>query len=619
MVRCNHVMDMITRKATFQPATVNAEARTVNLVLSTGARVLRERLFDEPVFEELSLDPAHVDLDRLNNGAPLLNSHRRFDLADQMGVLERAWIENGVLHGTARFSDRPEVDPYFRDVQAGIIRNVSLGYVVHQWRDITQPDDAHPVQLAIRWEPFEASLVTIGADAGAQTRNLEADMPKEQNTQERADRGPNAASAVERKRCQEIIKSVRAAKLSSDLADELIAEGLPLDKARERIINAWADEGDNFEIRSAVHPVPGNQNFENPEFRVQAMAEALASRYVPVAPSEAAREFTGMRILDMARYCLEAQGVSTRMMPANRVMERALAGHTTSDFPQLLTATGDRMLRSAYDAAPAGLKTIGRRTTAMDFRAKSRLQLGEAPALLEVKEAGEFQRGTMAEAKESYQLATYGRMFGLSRQALVNDDLGAFADASVKFGRAAAEFEAQFLVTLFTSQSGAGPDMHDGTALFDASHSNLAGTGAAPSVTTLGAARQAMRLQKGLDGSTPINTAPRFLMVPAALETTAEQLVAQITAMTASDVNPFSGRLEVVVEPRLDAVSATAWYLAGDPAVIDGLEYAYLEQANGPEFFIREGWDVDGVEFKIRLDFGAGLLDWRGFFKNAGA
>lgn len=612
-------MDLITRKATFQPATVNTEARTVNLVLSTGARVLRERLFDEPVFEELSLDPSHVELARLNSGAPLLNSHRRFDLADQLGVLERAWIENGQLYGTARFSDRAEVEPYFRDVQAGIIRNVSLGYVVHQWRDITQPDDAHPVQLAIRWEPFEASLVTIGADAGAQTRNLEADMPEDENTQQRADRGPNAASAAERKRCASILTAVRAANLSQEFAQELIESGASLDKARERIIDAWAEQGDNVEIRSTVQAVAGRgENFENPQFRVQAMAEALASRYVPMTPSEAAREFTGMRVLDMARYCLEAQGVSTRMMPASRVMERAL-GHTTSDFPQLLTATGDRMLRSAYEAAPAGLKKIGRRTTAVDFRAKSRLQLGEAPALLEVKEHGEFTRGTMAEAKESYQLATYGRMFGLTRQALINDDLGAFADASVKFGRAAAEFEAQFLVTLFTSQSGAGPDMHDGSALFHADHGNLAGSGAAPSVTTLGAARKAMRLQKGLDGSTPINTAPRYILVPAALETAAEQVVAQITAAKASDANPLAGKLDVVVEPRLDAVSATAWYLAGDPAVIDGLEYAYLETANGPEFFVREGWDVDGVEFKVRLDFGAGMLDWRGFYKNAGA
>ena len=241
------------------------------------------------------------------------------------------------------------------------------------------------------------------------------------------------------------------------------------------------------------------------------------------------------------------------------------------------------------------------------------MQLGQAPKLEKVLEGGEVKRGTMAEMKEQYSLATYAKIFGLSRQAMINDDLGAFGELAIKFGRAAAEFESQALVDLLVSN----PVMSDSVALFNTSHGNKSASPGAISVTTLGAAKQAMRLQKGLDGKTPIDVTPRYLIVPAALETIALQFVAQLTPSQSSAVNPFSGALEVIVDPRLDTVSATVWYVAADPSSVDTLEYAYLEEAPGVQLVMREGFDVEGVELKARLDFGCGVVDWRGLYQNA--
>jgi hypothetical protein len=157
-------------------------------------------------------------------------------------------------------------------------------------------------------------------------------------------------------------------------------------------------------------------------------------------------------------------------------------------------------------------------------------------------------------------------------------------------------------------------------ALFHATHGNLAtGGGSALQLSSLTTARKSMRLQKGLDGTTPIDATPKFLIVPAALETTAEQLLTTITPATSGDVNPFAGKLELVVDPRLDASSVTAWYLAADPAVVDGIEYSYLDSAAGPEVIVQEGFEVDATQFKVRLDYGAGVLDWRGLYKANGA
>ncbi len=153
------------------PETADAERRTVELVWSTGAAVRRRdaqtgRRYDEV----LSLEAAHVDLSRLNGGAPLLNTHGAWDLSDVIGVVERAWIarEGEALVGRARvrFSDRAEVEPIWRDVAAGIIRNVSVGYSVRSY-EITETEGASPVWRAVDWQPLELSAVPVGADAAA--------------------------------------------------------------------------------------------------------------------------------------------------------------------------------------------------------------------------------------------------------------------------------------------------------------------------------------------------------------------------------------------------------------------------------------------------------------------
>ncbi len=165
------------RLASFQPSTVNAEKRTIEVTWSTGAAVKR---FDwesyQVVNEELSLKSGACRLDRLNNGAPFLNTHNRYDLEDVLGVIEKAWIDSAG-RATVRFHDdstdkEPTCEPIWRKIVAGIVRNVSVGYLVHQYRDVTKKGDALRTLLAIDWEPTELSAVPVGADAGAGFRSM---------------------------------------------------------------------------------------------------------------------------------------------------------------------------------------------------------------------------------------------------------------------------------------------------------------------------------------------------------------------------------------------------------------------------------------------------------------
>jgi hypothetical protein len=267
-------------------------------------------------------------------------------------------------------------------------------------------------------------------------------------------------------------------------------------------------------------------------------------------------------------------------------------------------------MRAGYAAAPAAIKAIARQSTARNFKAKASVQLSAGPKLELVNEHGEFKRGSLSEGSESYRVATFGKVFAITRQALVNDDLGAFDAIGRILGAASAEFEAEFLVKLLESN----PAMSDNNSVFHATHGNLL-TAAALSVDSLSAARLALRMQKGL-ADEPIAVAPKFLVVPAALETKAEQVLATLAAATVDEVNPFSQRLSLIVEPRL--TDPKAWFVAADPAAVPSIEYSYLEGASGPQIDTRHGFDVDGLETRVRLDFGAGFLDHRGIVKNPG-
>jgi len=642
---------MLTLRAAFAPSTFNAEKRTIELVWTTGAKGLR-RTWGGDYHEELEVSETAVRLARLNNGAPLLAAHDAYSLRGVVGVVERAWIAKGEGRAIVRFSERVEAAEIMRDVAAGILQNISVGYTVYRYEVTKEADSKIETYRAVDWEPMEISIVPIGFDDGAKVRSSGTNK---KNKVEIITRGKNkmnddqidnietgdetiepaapAARAVlraERSRTSSILTLCRKGGLGDDFASALIRDGVPLAEARAAIVDEMShtqrrtqpDTRGHHGEESRTHYAIFGNDYSAPEFRTRAMSEALAHRINPSnKPSEEARQFMGRSLVDLARECLHQANVSTRTMSTSKIIERALGGlHGTSDFTSVLGNAVGRELQRAFESAEAGVVHAARAVTANDFRSRYPVRLGDAPQLLKVNEHGEYKRGTIIEdAQPAWKLDTFGRIFGLTRQAIINDDMGAFSNIPGMFGIAAREFESQQVVTLLTSASGAGPTMGDGSPLFHtANHGNLASSGAAPNVASLGAARTAMRLQKNLEGRV-INVVPKFLIVPAALETTAEQLLASINATTVDDVNPFSGKLTLLVDPRLDAASSIRWYLAGDPGRYDGLEIAHLAGSEGPMTETNVGFDVDGVEFKVRLDFGCGFTDYRSFYANPGA
>ena len=675
----------LRRMAELAPNSADIDARTVEVVWSAGARVRRSTLFGEPYDEELSLDPDHVRLERLNAGAPFLKVHEVDTLDAVIGsvVPGSARIENGRGIAQVRISERADVEPIWRDIQAGHIRAVSIGYQVHRF-EVSKPEAARELWRAVDWTPFEVSAVPVGADPAAGFRAHSPlhdcvlhrrDVPptqtgaipmtdKSNDPAEAAKDQPSGANAVEdtnmtepktpvaepkvvasetraqqkpqkpdaaaapdteavatrareteRDRVSTIYDLAGRLNLERGFAEDLVKRGTDIGEARRLILDQVATKSEETRTFSQVSIPLGGRDEQ--VTRRDAVANALLHRYSPTLfqLEDAARQYRGMTLMELARESLGNAGVNTRGLSRDEVATRAL--HSTSDFPEILSAVTNKTLRQAYDAYPRTFMLFCRQVLATDFKSMHRVQLGEAPQLLEVGESGEFKRGTLGESKESYKVKTYGRVVAITRQTLINDDLDAFTRIPAMYGNSIAQLESDVVWGIIT----ANPAMADGNALFHNSHKNLAGTGAALDVGSVGAARAAMAKQTGLDKKTVLNVRPAYLIVPASLELRAEQMVAQnLVPAATSNVVPQSIRtLSPISEPRLDAVSETAWYLAANPNQIDTIEYAYLEGQQGAYIETRNGFDVDGVEIKCRLDFGAKAIDWRGLYKNPGA
>lgn len=651
-----------TRLASVQPNTYRAEDNTIEVVFSAGARVQRLDYWSDTRYdEELVVSPDAVDMSRIETGSvQVLDNHNQHSgLASVLGVVTRAWIEGNEARAELRLSTDPAKAGVVADIKAGVIRSISVGYSVQRY-EITpaaeRTDGGTDLWRATRWQPQEISFVTVPADPGAGTRSApsqavhacefvtrgnpaapttnheDGTMPDttqvtaEQPSTPAADAAPAAHSRV-----TEDTALQRAADITElctrhavpHMAAELIRSGASMDRARTDVLQALAVRGANGQHRPAQVQTVTDET----DVRLRGMEDALLHRLLPSHPlDDNARQYRGLTLIELGREHLERTGTSTRgmdrMQLAQRMLQVRAAGmHTTSDFGYLFGNVASRRLRAAYDAFPTSYAEWARRGPNLaDFKPITIVGLGAGPELLKVNEHGEFKYGTFGDSSETYQLATYGRIVAMTRQAIINDDLRGFDRLLSLFASSASRLENRLVYEQLTANA----KMGDGKALFHADHGNLlTGAGSALSLEGLQAARAKMRGQKGTEGDR-INVSPKYLIVPSALETLAYQLTSNAyTPTTMAQVNDFraGGRtpLEVIVEPLLDDASTTAWYLAADSAVIDTVEFAYLEGADGPVTETREGFEVDGTEVKCRLDFAAKALDWRGLVKSAGA
>lgn len=619
-------------RAAFTPTTYNEKDRTVDIVWTTGSQVKRydyER--DNYYLEQLEVSNDAIDFERLNSGAPVLSNHDAYSLNSVIGVVERAWIENGEGKAKIRFSERAEVKPIINDVRDGILRNISVGYRVDQYQITESTSEELPIYTAKRWTPMEISLVTIPADSGAQVRSEKADLqpPTEEKTEmaketeQRAEAETTApvidaeqvrseAIKAERQRVADITQAATQGKMDAKFTQRMINEGKSADEVRSLVLEELAKRDEATPTQSAHIEMVSDNKDKFIEQGVQALRAKAG-----LEKMDGANEFRGMRLTEFAKACLDRAGVSHRSMSELELVKRAFTT-STSDFPILLENAMHKTLQNAYATAPDTWSRFCSTGSVTDFRAHNRYRTGSFGNLDALGELAEYQNKSIPDGeKESITASTKGNIINISRQTIINDDLGAFVGLANMLGRAARRTVEADVYALLASN----PTMSDGIALFHASHGNLAGSGAAPSISTVEAARIAIAIQTDISGNDYLDLRPSIFVGGMATGSTAREVNAteynDEATKNQRKPNVVRGLFRDIVDtPR---ITGNEWYLFVDSMDAPVVEVAFLNGEQAPFLDSMEGFNVDGLQWKVRLDYGVAAVDWRGAYKNPGA
>ena len=205
-------------------------------------------------------------------------------------------------------------------------------------------------------------------------------------------------------------------------------------------------------------------------------------------------EFTGLTLAELARQSLTIVGAAAhtnRLEMVGSAFTQSGA-HGTSDFANVLSSLMGKAALMGWAEAEETFEVWTQEGVLTDFKPTKRVGLGLVETLPEVAEGADYTYGTIGDRGETIALATFGRLMRITRQAIINDDLQLFTSLPSKAGRAAKRTIGNLVYAVLTGN----PNLSDGVALFHASHNNLAASGGAPSVATLGAGRAAMRTQK---------------------------------------------------------------------------------------------------------------------------
>ena len=502
--------------------------------------------------------------------------------------------------------------------------------------------DEDPSQTQKRSEPVNEMVAQPENLRDTQQIGENAMTPEEIEKKRQADikQAKDEAKAAEKIRQTEIRSIFSKTKLEDkELLQECIDSDKTADEVRTLVIDKLAERNNKAETQT----VSANQvrvgEDHGRKGRIEGMTSAILHRHRPADETvthdgkkitmrgheliESGRQFAYLSLVDMARACLEANGVRTGMMPKHVMVDQALTRglHSTADFPEILANVVNKTLRAGYQSAPVTWRPFVNEVFVNDFKEISRTNLGDAAKLEKLGEGSEVKRGTISEAAEKYQVEEYAKILGITRKIIINDDLNFVARLPERMGRRARDLESDTIWDIIKANAA----LADTFALFSAQHGNLSTVPAAPDEAGLSEGRKLMRRQTGLDGA-EISLSPVWMFVPPEHETAAEKLIASIVPDSSTNVSPFSaaGRtpLRLDVEPRLETGpngSTNAWYLTADRGQVDMIELARLAGSNGPQTVTKEGFDVHGMEIKIMHDIGAKAIDHRGLFKNAGA
>lgn len=578
--------------------------------------------------EILSHDAGAIDLSRLQEIGVVLFNHDRDRVIGR--VLDVRLDETTrKLRAVIQFDEDEESERVYQKVRSGTLKGVSVGYAVDVWEEVkagatsTNGRFTGPCEVATRWTPYELSIVSVPADPTVgvgrsylengdgtmDEQNKENGVKAQENVtavtpetavQPDTEAARQAAVAEERARVREIGTMCR--QFGVDDAP-YINDGMSVEAVRAAILDKLAAERKAQAVTVQVD--------EMDKFRAAA-TDGLAMRAGLTVENKAAGadEYRGKRMIRLAAECVERElGKNTRTMDDEMIVREALTG--TGAFPGILSNVAHKSMAQAYQTAPTTYQLWTAQGSNSDFKDAVRYRLSEADTLEKLNESGEFKASSVTESMAKTSVATYGRMFSITRQAIINDDMGALQQLPAIYGAAARRMINKMVYKLLK----ANPTI-EGDPLFSNNHNTLHTVDI--SIEGLAKMKAAMARQKNIAGLEYLNIQPAFLICPVELEVQAAQLISSVVDPTKANAtpNPFANKMMVISEPELE--DAKAFYLAAAAGVAPSIEVTSLNGNLTPTMERAEQFDTLGIKWRIYMDVGVNLLDYRGIAKSTG-
>lgn len=636
------------------PSTLNVEGSTVTAVIASEQPVLM------PDYDRLEMIPETL----LASGAqfpaqvPLLDSHQRSSARDVLGSVRMIRTEGKQL--AARVEISSTAADVLKRIEEGHLTDLSVGYRINKKRFIPADKSeviegrtfSGPMNVITSWTIREVSVTPIGADDQAKFRGLDTSIKKGSTMTTTNTNDNTNASEVEQLRAE--VAQLRQEKLHRYIDDNCAKYNLEsfAPRLKRQCVEDWEAAREISRLREDQHVnIPHtiiDPGVSSADKLRGAMTDALtvrcltgggldATRHLPENQRHAGyRDFQGASMLRMAEFILQANGVRTVAMSPAQIATAALTGeygeraglHYSASFPNLLLDASNKTLMSAYTETPSAAMMVARiAPSAADFKNLHRIRMGEIANLNIWPDNKKPEQLTTTDEKLTFGVEAYANEVSFSWRSLVNDDMDAFSRIPALMGAAASRtVNAAFWSTLI-----ANPVMpYDSVALIsDATGSRKQDntTTGTLTVANVGTAKALMRRMTGINtrqgNKSPaiLNIQPRYLVVPATLETTAGQIVN--STFDPKDnapygvFNPFTD-LTVVVEPLLDDDSTAEWYLfaAQQNAPI---EIVFLQGQKTP---VTDSW-VDpqdkSLHYNIVQSFAICPVDHRGLIYSTGS
>jgi hypothetical protein len=648
-------------------SSLNEEARTVEAVISTDQAV-------EMWGEKEILAAGGMRIRGGKDSIVILDSHNRGKATDALGRASGISQEGNAIVATLKFGKSENAEEIFRMVVDGTLTDVSIGYSIKEETFVREGESLlidgqryeGPAYIATAWELSEVSIVPIGADTNATLRQetefttpnpttTEVENVTQPNTPEtpapatpapdvaaEQKRAAEQARRQERARIADLTAAARAAKMSNeDLNAAIEDDATTVEAFQKRCLDLISERSKPQSTPKGDIPVQVTRNAVD-GLVTRASQAIVLSRYpkakiVGITPEQEqlARQGGGSLHRHLRSIAVElgdmALATAAPYELINGFLNKRSSNHTTSVLSNIVLDAQNKSIRAGYDLANVVWPTITSIRNVNDFKTINSLSLSNAGPLPEVSEAGEYAQGLLKDGKETYRVIRHGRILTITRETLVNDDMGALTQTPFMEGQSGA-LTVELMVLSFIH--GVGQLMADGLALFSTANANYTSTGTALSVASLNVGINAVATQKDANENV-LGLIPTILLTSTAKDATARQLINSEVdpASSGTALNPYRGRFGVVTSAQLSAgftrtsggtkttyaAQPNGWYLITDPSVAPAIELAGIGGSITPRIEQEIEFNSDGLKNKTVLEVGGRVLDHRFIYKNNGA